>query len=219
MISKWTTRITRSSSTISPYNNDNNNSNSSNEAILNFTNAATSRFYSSMTKDAHNRVLLDSEPTSMGVNANSENFLQYRLRLLSMPENAFLITATSIISLLILSVLAFILLTYHRHQQYQDRAHAEAYLQKRKRYKRQSSRFSIDLDRFVADISGFDDNEIKNAEGNAIRIPNSPPPLPSSSPPPLCGDEHKTQLNPLAVSIAKLVAKSLSQKEQQQLSK
>lgn len=83
-----------------------------------------------------------------------------------------------------------------RHQQkIEDEKQRDEYTN-RKWVKRQSSRYSIDLDRFVADIVGPDGELQVNQKVQELKIPTKP-------------KLHSNQtLNPLAVSIIDLLARN-----------
>ena len=106
-----------------------------------------------------------------------------------------------IIGVIVLSLIMILIYRY-RLLLNEDQKLSKAFHSTNRRFKRQSSRFSIDLDRFVADISGFDQNELNNAESNHIRFP-------------IVSDTKS--LNPLAVSIVNLVNKSLDHSKSSQL--
>jgi len=112
-----------------------------------------------------------------------------------------------------LAIICAIILTYKRHHDaYEERRNGGDH-KKDKWMRRQSSRYSIDLDRFVADIMGTDveqqqqnksDSVASNPEIKVvIDFPQQQLKQPQQQ------ALNKTNLNPLAVSIINLVAKSL----------
>ncbi|KAI2806489.1 hypothetical protein BLOT_008446 [Blomia tropicalis] len=87
------------------------------------------------------------------------------------PSSTYLLELFVLIIGVIVLSLIMILIYRYRLSLNEDQKLSKAFHSTNRRFKRQSSRFSIDLDRFVADISGFDQNELNNAESNHIRFP------------------------------------------------
>ncbi len=113
----------------------------------------------------------------------------------NLVENLSLISTLAVFIVFLLVTIYAIMFTYRRHQQIEDEKHREEY-KKRKWVKRQSSRYSIDLDRFVADIVGPDGELQVNQKVQELKIPTKP-------------KLHSNQtLNPLAVSIIDLLARN-----------
>lgn len=96
---------------------------------------------------------------------------------------------------LIMVIYAVIFIYRRHHQKMEDEKHRDEYT-KQKWVKRKSSRYSIDLDRFVADIVGPDGELQVNQKVQELKIPTKP-------------KMHSNQtLNPLAVSIIDLLARN-----------
>ena len=111
-------------------------------------------------------------------------------------QNVELFTIVGICFIFILGIVGVVILTYRRQQQLVDQKHRDEYNKKRKWIRRQSSRYSIDLDRFVADIVGPDGEIQVNQKAQELKIPMTKP------------KQSNQTLNPLAVSIIDLLARN-----------
>ena len=128
-----------------------------------------------------------------------QNWPDYFHNLDYLQHYSFILTI-ALISIFIIFILGAV--TYRRHQRHrleEEQQKEEEFKKKRWQIRRQSSRYSIDLDRFVADMVG-PDGELpvkENQKAQELKIPTRAPAKPSNQ-----------TLSPLAVSIIDLLARN-----------
>ena len=151
-------------------------------------------YYNYLSIADHHLILSDS---SMSTPPGASIFEQ-----LQNLQNVPLIAILAVCSVCFLTIIGAIIFTHRRKAHMEDQKQQDEF-KKRKWIRRQSSRYSIDLDRFVADIVG-PDGEIKvSQKAQELKIPMRP----NARQMPIQKQSNQT-LNPLAVSIIDLLAKN-----------